>query len=91
MSPYFGYFQVNTTPLPNYQALVLPRQQIQSNFQMEGMRIDRLERQIQLGGTRQTSSLLRRSPSEVGAPARAATYMDLDQFYRNRQVVQRRR
>ena len=91
MSPYFGFFQVNTTPLPNYQALVLPRQQIRSNMQREGMRIDRLERQMQLRETRPASSLLRRLPLGVGEPSRAATYMDLDPFYVNQQVVRRRR
>ena len=92
LSPYFGFFQVNTTPLPNYQALVRPRQDIERTFQREGVRINRLERQIQLRDTSGTRDLLRLLPQDTGAPARAATFMNVNDFYPlQRNVVPRRR
>jgi hypothetical protein len=91
ISPYFGLFQFNTTPLPNYQAFVRPQQQLRYDLSVEASRLDRLERQIQLRETDQSSGLLRQTERETGAPARAATFLDLGGFFPLQQSIRPRR
>jgi hypothetical protein len=91
VSPYFGFFQFNTSPLPNYWAFVRPEQEMMSFAEREEQRIDRLERTIRLRESDEKRSLLRDDPDELGAPARAATYQDLRGFYPLQRAVQPRR
>ena len=87
-SPYFGLFQVNTTPLPNYQALVKPRQEMRRTLERDQVRFNQIERQIQLRDTSDRRTLM---PRTSGSVSRAATFMNVDAFYPLQGSVQRRR
>ena len=100
LSPYFGYFQVNTTGLPNYQAIVRPQfqldrgfQQISSGVRREGERINTLERQVRLRTSTDADAgtLVRQRTAGPVAPARAGTFMNYSSFYPNQTPLRRRR
>lgn len=91
LSPYFGFFQFNTTPLPNFQAFVQPRQEVVAGLRNESRRIDTIEKQLRVRGTDSEGRLLRTSESDVGAPSRAADFLNVQPYYPLQRSIRTRR
>jgi hypothetical protein len=91
ISPYFGFFQFNTTPLPNYQAFVRPREELLLNTARDEARLGQLEREINLRTTGGGTRLMREDQAESGTPSRAARYLNLQPYYPLQQSIRVRR
>ena len=91
LSPYFGLFQYNGSPLPNYQAFVKPRQEVVAGLRSDSRRIDRIEQQLRVRNTDAASGLMRRSESAAEASSRAADFLNLQPYYPLQQSFRSRR
>jgi hypothetical protein len=87
MSPYFAYSAFNTTGLPNYYTYVRPALQEQQYMRMAeqasraAMVSSRIVLSEQAVGEIVQRTLMERQTTGYGAPAVAATFQDLSNFY----------
>ena len=93
-SPYFSYFQVNTTGLPNYQTFIAPERRIRAQFQQEQARIRSVEQtgiRLQRDVTRLAVGGLVRQTDATRRVVPAATFLNYSGFYPQQQAARRRR
>ena len=91
LSPYFGFFQYNGGPLPNYQTFVQPRQEVVSGLRRDSNRLDRIEQQLRIRNTDSASNLIHSAEGDVGTSSRAADFLNLQPYYPLQQTFRSRR
>ena len=93
-SPYFSYFQVNTTGLPDYQTFIQPQRQLRAQIQREQNRLRSVERtqlSLQREATRlRLGSMIREDPN-ARRVVPAARFLNYSGFFPDQNSVRQRR